>query len=148
MSYMTNFLIWTEYLGGGRCWGNSSVFGAALSTDKRETASNCQFELRMADFSPLILHTASIQVLSSDFTELCFRSVHIFLVLFRKVYRVICIPLNGCPWTNTTRSVKLNRDGKFNSVCFYCRKLYQCAEELGYPSTITHFSVEERLYSA
>lgn len=65
-----------------------------------------------------------------------------------EVHRVICIPLNGCPWTNTTRSVKLNTDGKFNNVCFYCRKLYQCAEELGYPPTITHFSMEEQLYSA
>lgn len=36
-------------------------------------------------FFLLILHSPSIQVLSSVFTQLCFRSVHIFRFLFRKV---------------------------------------------------------------
>lgn len=124
------------------CWGRSLVFGAALSTDKRETASNCQFELWMADFFPAYF----TQCIDSS-VKLCFhRALFPFRAHFSvsiqkswEVHRVICIPLNGCPWTNTTRSVKLNTDGKFNNVCFYCRKLYQCAEELGYPPTITHF---------
>lgn len=124
------------------CWGSISIFGAALSMNKRDRFKMSFWALNNCFYS-------------SFFTMRRLKSWALFPLSFAPVgctfFSFYCKNLgsaqnnaHSCEWKSenqhNARSVRLNTDRNVN--CFYCRKLYQCAEELWCHLTGTHCSIK------